>query len=325
VYRRRLEPCSDPIIFGVYVSYFPQLVAGPIERAQNLLPQFSKPRRVDSDMFASGCVLILIGLLRKMVIADGVAPYVDQAFADPAGMSSLMLLRAVALFSLQIYGDFAGYTDIARGVSRLFGIDLMVNFNHPYFATSITTFWRRWHISLSTWLRDYLYIPLGGNRGPKWFVYRNLMLTMLLGGLWHGAAWTFVIWGGIHGIALAVHKLIGPRETFHPVRAVGGWIITMFVVAIAWVFFRAPDFATAFEVLSGIASLRGDWTAYHLRPLVYVVVLMLCIDVPQAIAREHTITMKWPALVRGFSYAMMLLVLVVYGSRADVPFIYFQF
>jgi len=335
VYRGKLKPCRDPIVFGVYVSYFPQLVAGPIERAQNLLPQFAAVRRVTADHLSSGTILILIGLLRKVVIADGVAPMVNSAFGDPTGATSLELTRAVLCFSLQIYGDFAGYSDMARGVSRLLGIELMENFQQPYFATSITSFWRRWHVSLSTWLRDYLYIPLGGNRGPKWFVYRNLLLTMLLGGLWHGAAWTFVIWGAIHGLALAVHKLylgdrkpddtINMRNPLSLIKAGTCWAVTMFVVALAWVFFRAQSFESAIQVISGIFAFRGSVDAYSLRVPVFMVLLILLIDIPQAIKADHTVVLRWPVLARGVTYAAMMIVLAVYGNSNDVPFIYFQF
>jgi D-alanyl-lipoteichoic acid acyltransferase DltB (MBOAT superfamily) len=235
------------------------------------------------------------------------------------------------LFALQIYCDFAGYTDIARGVSRLLGIELLENFNHPYFARNITDFWRRWHISLSTWLRDYLYIPLGGNRGPPWFVYRNLMLTMLLGGLWHGASWTFVVWGGIHGLALAVHKLwMGARGTTADTpgtRAgrIAAWLATLLVVCFAWVFFRAPDFATAFQVLSGIASLRGGFDPRLLLLPASALLLMMFLDVPQARARDHVTMLRWPWALRSATYVALVMALVLFRTGKNVPFIYFQF
>ena len=334
VYRRRLQPTRDLLTFAVYVSYFPQLVAGPIERAERLLPQLAAPRHITQEKLTSGALLVLVGLTRKVAIADAVAGQVDVAFSAPGSASALILLRAVFLFALQIYGDFAGYTDIARGVSRMLGIELMENFNHPYFATSITAFWRRWHISLSTWLRDYLYIPLGGNRGPRWFVYRNLMITMLLGGLWHGAAWTFVAWGGIHGVALVVDKLrLGRRKPVDPpvvktwrdsLRAGAGWLVTMVVVGLAWVFFRAPDFGSAFQALAGIFTLRGGpagtWTL-----LVAATLLTLFIDAPQALMRDHTCLLRWPWVLRGTTYAGLVLAAVLLRSNDVVPFIYFQF
>src|SRR5258706_7763275 len=199
---REAPACRDFLDFALFVSYFPQLVAGPIERASRLLGSLQQPRRVSWEMLRTGACLVLVGLVKKVAVADRVAPSVETAFADPGGGGLVQHWSGAALFAFQIYGDFSGYSDIARGVSLLLGIPLMRNFAQPYLATSITDFWRRWHVSLSTWLRDYLYIPLGGNRHGRWSTYRNLLLTMLLGGLWHGAAWTFVAWGGLHGLYL---------------------------------------------------------------------------------------------------------------------------
>ncbi len=337
VYRGKLEPTRSLLTFAVYVAYFPQLVAGPIERAQHLIPQFSRGRVANAQMVSSGALLILIGLVRKVAIADVVAGQVDIVFSDPSRFSSPMLVRGVILFALQIYGDFAGYSDMARGISRMLGIELMENFNHPYFSTNATVFWRRWHISLSTWLRDYLYITLGGNRGPEWFVYRNLLLTMLLGGLWHGAAWTFVVWGGIHGLALAAHKffLRGGKAPDVPqvnsmgdvIKATLSWALTMSVVLVAWVFFRATGFGNALDYLAGIASLRGAG-AFHLEEWVLplgMIALLMFIDVPQFLRRNHTVLLSWPWMVRGVVYAALVLLLVLIRVEDEVPFIYFQF
>ena len=335
VYRGRSLPTRDFLLFGVYVAYFPQLVAGPIERPENLLPQFAKPRRITGEMLSSGALLFLIGLVRKVAIADFVAPHVDYAFANAGTIGSFQMAMGVLLFAIQIYGDFSGYSDMARGLSRMMDVELMENFNHPYFSANITEFWRRWHISLSSWLRDYLYIPLGGNRGPAWFVYRNLLLTMLLGGLWHGAAWTFVVWGGLHGAALAIHKLalrgkrVPERGTFErPVdylRVPLAWGFTMALVGLAWIYFRAPDFGTAWQFVTGILSLKGpilfSWAAVALK----VLPLLLLIDIPQFLSRTHTRILEWPVPVRGLVYAAFLACLIVYSSGNDVPFIYFQF
>ena len=335
VYRRQMDVVRDPVLFGVYVSYFPQLVAGPIERAQNLIPQFIKPRRVTTEMITSGATLVLIGLVRKVIIADMVASEVDAAFANPAAMSSAGLVRATVLFALQIYGDFAGYSDIARGTSRMMGIELMRNFEHPYFSTSITIFWRRWHISLSSWLRDYLYVPLGGNKGPSWFVYRNLLLTMLLGGLWHGAAWTFVVWGALHGASLALHKLT-LRDQKPPMkpkldsasdfaRAIGGWALTMALVLLTWIFFRATDLSNAMDVIGGIFDLRGGLGLSSWAMPVGVIALMLFIDIPQYVTGDHTIMRRWPWPVRALIFTGLILAMVLLRSNEDVPFLYFQF
>ncbi len=212
VYRHEIKPVRSLLDFALFVAYFPQLVAGPIGRAQVQLPQFENPRRRPTwDRVRSGLFLITLGLFKKIAIADALASTVNNAFAGAGSASAASLLLGVYGFALQIYGDFSGYSDIARGTSRLFGIELLRNFDQPYLSRNINEFWRTWHISLSTWLRDYLYVPLGGNRAGKIATYRNLMITMLLGGLWHGANWTFVIWGGLHGLYLSIHRAFTRR------------------------------------------------------------------------------------------------------------------
>jgi len=330
VYRGRAVPERDPITFATYVAYFPQLVAGPIERATHLLPQLARPRIVDNDKLASGALLILIGLTRKVAIADPLAGIVDRVFADPAIWGSADLVLGVAAFALQIYCDFAGYSDIARGTSRMLGIELMENFNHPYFAADISTFWRRWHISLSTWLRDYLYIPLGGNRGSRWFTYRNLMITMLLGGLWHGAAWTFVVWGGIHGLALVAHKrFVDGRPPDHTPTRIGrvlSWSACTVVVLFAWIFFRARTFGAAYEMITGIGALRGGLPeTAAAATFVALLALLLLIDLPQYRRGTHTAMIEWHWLPRGLVYAAFILLILLLTPEDDVPFIYFQF
>jgi alginate O-acetyltransferase complex protein AlgI len=208
IYRRKLEPTNNFIDFAVFVSFFPQLVAGPIERAANLLPQISKIPKPTKEQIQQGIVRIVSGLFTKVMIGDTTGRFVDQIFGNPEIYKSVELISALVLFSIQIYADFSGYSSIARGVAKLLGIELMKNFEQPYLSSNITEFWRRWHISLSSWLKDYLYISLGGNRKGMNMTYINLMLTMLLGGLWHGASWNFVIWGGLHGAYLVIHKLI---------------------------------------------------------------------------------------------------------------------
>ena len=206
IYRRKLEPTNSLIDFALYVSFFPQLVAGPIERASHLLPQLSKKFGATKEQFEKGMVLIVMGLFKKVMIGDTAGRVVDRIFGQPDLYHSPELLMALILFAIQIYADFSGYSSIARGTAKLMGIELMKNFEQPYLSANITEFWRRWHISLSSWLKDYLYISLGGNRKGKGRTYINLMITMLFGGLWHGASWNFVIWGGLHGIYLAIHK-----------------------------------------------------------------------------------------------------------------------
>lgn len=200
----KLKPAASWVEFFAFIAFFPQLVAGPIERATNLLPQFQRPRQFDFDKAMHGLCLIGYGLFKKMVVADTLALYVDKAFYMPELYSSVTCIIAAIFFAIQIYCDFSGYSDVARGVAQLFGFKLMVNFDRPYLATSFADFWRRWHISLSTWFKDYVYIPLGGNRVPFWMIIRNLWIVFLLSGLWHGAAWTFVVWGGLHALFLTL-------------------------------------------------------------------------------------------------------------------------
>ena len=335
IYRRQLEPTRNFIDFALFVSFFPQLVAGPIERARRLLPQIQAKRSVTWDHITSGCLLILLGLFRKIAIADGVAPTVNEIFSNPAQSGSLELLIGVYLFSIQIYCDFAGYSDIARGTARLLGIELMENFQHPYFSTNITEFWHRWHISLSTWLRDYLYIPLGGNRNGTLATYRNLLLTMLLGGLWHGASWTFVVWGGLHGVYLTLHKLMlgglkavvdnrSPTLRQWPMTLVK-MFVTLHLVGLAWIFFRAPDFHTAWVYVSGLAACSSGWPAHALVLLVVSCLLLLLVDIPQYIYRRHefALSLWWP--VRAAFYVLLILAMFVLRSDGEIPFIYFQF
>ncbi|RPI29614.1 MAG: MBOAT family protein [Acidobacteria bacterium] len=336
VYRRHLPASDDLLDFALYVCYFPQLVAGPIERATNLLPAIQSRRVVTSKMVATGCVLILVGLFRKVVIADGIASQIDPVFASPGAHSTPALLKALYLFALQIYCDFAGYSDIARGTSRLMGIELMVNFNHPYFASNISDFWRRWHISLSTWLRDYLYIPLGGNRNGELKTYRNLMLTMLLGGLWHGAAWSFVVWGGLHGLYLVGYRLFGSLRKKVRVAGTGagsfpflgrliGMFLTFHLVLLTWLFFRASGLGSAIVYLQQILSFRGMENWLSVLPLIAVPwLLVFLIDIPQHLSGDHTVMLSWPRLVRHGIYATLLF-LVILGFGTHAPFIYFQF
>lgn len=331
-YRRRIEPTDDPLAFAVFVAFFPQLVAGPIERARRLLPQFNVRRRVaHGDDLATALHLIGLGLFKKVVIADAVAPHVDTAFGSAGTAGWITLLVGVLGFALQIYGDFSGYSHIARGSARLLGIDLMVNFNQPYLSRNITHFWRTWHISLSTWLRDYLYIPLGGNRCSALATYRNLMITMLLGGLWHGAAWTFVAWGALHGAYLALHRRFrghtrGAELAAPGLRDVAPVFATFVAVTLSWVFFRAATFTEAWDYLTGIVSLRAgavDRTAVWI--VIPAVVATLIIDLTQRRGVRHEAITTWPRLVRGLAYGAAAIAFIVFSGDAPVPFLYFQF
>lgn len=334
VYRRKLKPTHDFVDFALYVSFFPQLVAGPIERATNLLPQLQKKRVVNNKMLTSGLYLILIGYTKKVGIADAISPYVDEAFRNPH--QSFHLLSALYLFAFQIYCDFSGYSDIARGVSMLLGVQLMKNFNQPYFSTNIMEFWRRWHISLSTWLRDYLYIPLGGNRDGKVKTYRNLMLTMVLGGLWHGASWTFVVWGTLHGTYLVIYKLmlgncrVSTSPRFQSWIDYAGFIVkgifTFHLVTLTWIFFRSADFSQAFEYLKGIFFWSGS--LINIVPLASVAfygALIGFIDWTQYKWGSHVAVLEWNWLLRSMVYILFFSVIILGGTSGNAPFIYFQF
>ncbi len=333
VYRRQIRAADSLVDFALYVSYFPQLVAGPIERATNLLPRITAKRTVGPGQIATGAQLILMGYLKKIAIADAVAPFVEQIFTHPTACSSLKLLLGVYLFAIQIYCDFSGYSDIARGVSRWFGIELMVNFRQPYLSADIVEFWRRWHISLSTWLRDYLYIPLGGNRHGRLNTYRNLIITMLLGGLWHGAAWTFVIWGALHGLYLAAAKLLGIRPMEGQIRTprqLAGFalrvLVTFHLVCLGWVFFRAGNIEQAWLYLCGMARLT---TAVEMRLVVvamFYMSLTLLIDLPCWVTdQEYPLTGRTRWYVRGLTQAAAVILISFVGAGRGAPFIYFQF
>lgn len=263
VYRGNLKPARNFFDFALFVSYFPQLVAGPIERATHLLPQVLSPRILTRDKFYEGCYLIFWGLFQKIFIADNLAPIVEFVFAAQGPYHGAMVLIGTYAFAFQILCDFEGYSNMARGLGKCMGFDIMINFNLPYFSTNPSEFWRRWHISLSEWLRDYLYIPLGGNRHGVFNTYRNLVVVMILGGLWHGASWHFVVWGAYHGLLLIAHRLLKPvlekisfqEDSF----AAWAWLVARIVVffhliCLGWIFFRASNLTQAWQMIGAIFS-----------------------------------------------------------------------
>ncbi|MBL8774403.1 MAG: MBOAT family protein [Acidimicrobiales bacterium] len=339
IYRRELEPAS-PIEFGMYLSFFPHLVAGPIVRASEFVPQLR--RRPDEHRIPAteAFFLIVAGLFKKVVIASWLGTeVVDPVFAVPGNFSSLEILFAVYGYAMQIYADFSGYTDIAIGIALLLGIRFPQNFDRPYSALSIQDFWRRWHITLSRWLRDYLYIPLGGSRGSESATYRNLMLTMLLGGLWHGASWTFVVWGGLHGTYQCVgHWRNGRRAaqeeagTLAPsvipeaLRPVLAWLATFNLVCFAWIFFRAESFATAFDVIKGIFDVT-DLLPGPTLLLVAVVVGMLAAQFsPRWVgAWSKSGFSRLAPVLQGVALALSFVLIDTLGPVGVAPFIYFQF
>jgi alginate O-acetyltransferase complex protein AlgI len=330
VYRREVRACRDALDFATFVAFFPQLVAGPISRAKNLLPQIQADRaRPSGNQVLSGLLLILLGLFKKVVIADSLAPAVNATFNSPDPGPALAAVGVLA-FAIQIYGDFAGYTDMARGTARLLNVELVHNFDQPYLSRNITEFWRRWHISLSTWLRDYLYIPLGGNRGTAAMVYRNLMLTMLLGGLWHGAGWTFVIWGGLHGLYLCIDRARGvPRDLADGIparREVPAILVTFALVCFAWIFFRALSFSEAMNVIGGFFRFDGagvEWSSVAL--VLTMTAIAFALDLVQRKVAHPLRALAERPIRSGALVGVAVVLIVVFSGGAPVPFIYFQF
>jgi len=297
VYRREIPACRSLWRYAMFVTYFPELVAGPIVRASVFLPQMTRSLRPSLARAMVGSQVVLLGVTKKLLIADRLAVMVDPVFANPAVYSPFTISSAIVAYSLQIYCDFSGYSDIAIGVSKIIGFDLPENFNMPYLATSLTDFWRRWHMTLSGWLRDYLYIPLGGNRHGRLKTYRNLMLTMLLGGLWHGASWNFVFWGFLHGSALAVNhwwtrdRRSGARRTAPkpqgPLMLVVKWAATYIFVCVAWVFFRSRSFDTSLLILRKISWLDTSGATFFYSPLFAVIPLVVVGHILGVIAQSQ--------------------------------------
>ncbi len=336
VYFGKLEPADSLLDYALFICLFPHLIAGPIQRPSHLLPQTQKQRTYDSARFFDGLQLIVLGLFRKCVIADNCALIANAAFGGQMGPPSIPVLAlGTYAFAWQIYGDFSGYSDMARGSAQLLGFHFMVNFRQPYLAASLQDFWRRWHISLSTWLRDYLYIPLGGNRQGEKRTYRNLMLTMLIGGLWHGSNWTFVVWGGIHGCWLALERgwarwrgaAETPAETglLQP-RAWLARIAIFHVVCFSWVFFRAPSFSAAFQMLGGAARWhwRPEYATAFLFLLAYSIPLFLLDCFLEVRQEEYPFEKSAPPLRLAWSTGALLLVTAFAANQVNA-FIYFQF
>lgn len=336
VYRRKLPAVTDPLPFFVFISFFPQLVAGPIERATNLIPQFMTNRRFSYDAGVSGMQLILWGLFKKMVVADNAATIVNQIFADYQGVGTANLWIGAILFTFQIYGDFSGYSDIAIGTARLFGVKLMRNFHQPYFSRDIAEFWRRWHISLNTWFVDYLYIPLGGNRHGKWKTVRNTMIVFLTSGLWHGADLTFVAWGAWHGLLFVPLLLTGRNKRYLPASAAEPFRFketlmmgaTFILVVIGWVIFRADNLYQAVDYIRLMFSSFSPATTLMGKTALLWGLLMLAAE---WLTRDREAPTFLPAKgilrfrdVRWSIYLTLFLATLIFaGSQAE--FIYFKF
>jgi D-alanyl-lipoteichoic acid acyltransferase DltB (MBOAT superfamily) len=338
IFRNKLKPTSNFVDFAVFVAFFPQLVAGPIERAANLIPQIEKRLTPSKNQIESGIALIVMGLFKKVMIGDTTGRFVDHMFTNPEIYKSPELIAALILFSIQIYADFSGYSSIARGTAKLLGIELMKNFEQPYLSQNITEFWRRWYISLSSWLRDYLYISLGGNRISISRTYINLMITMLLGGLWHGASWNFVIWGGLHGIYLSFHKYILKNKRIASGYKYNGIIslskfifnigLTYTLVLLTWLFFRATDFKTASIFLNKMLNWESsDYSGRFLFVTLSFILMTLVFDFFEYFTKRHTFLLLIPnrSVSYGILSALFIVVLLHMFQSDPLPFVYFQF
>lgn len=341
VYHRKLEPTTDFIAFSAFVSFFPQLVAGPIERATNLLPQFYKSRVFEYSKAVDGMRQILWGLFKKIVIADNCAEYANLIFNNSSDYSGSTLVLGALFFTFQIYGDFSGYSDIAIGTSRLFGFDLMRNFNFPYFSRDIAEFWRRWHISLSTWFRDYLYFPLGGSRGDIWMKVRNTIIIFVVSGFWHGANWTFIVWGLLNAIyflpLLLTDRNRNNLETIAQGKIIPGFkeflsmLITFWLTVFAWIFFRANNIEHAFEYILGIFTqsifmmpkFPGMFNAMVTLILVGIFVLIEWYGREGQYALSR-LGLNWRRPLRYAFYYSIIGVTLWFGGK-EQQFIYFQF
>ncbi len=336
IYRKKLEPSESFVNFAAYVAFFPQLVAGPIERAMNLLPQFSRKRTFDKEQAISGIHLILWGLFKKVVIADSCATYVNSIFDNYQDHNSLTLLLGAVYFAFQIYGDFSGYSDIAIGTGRVFGFDLMRNFKLPYFSRDIAEFWRRWHISLSTWFRDYVYIPLGGSRGNRWQQLRNVAVIFIVSGFWHGANWTFLVWGALHALffvpLLLVNKnrrnldQVAHSSVLPSLKEFLQMGTTFMLTTIAWVFFRADTVGIAWEYFVRLFT-SGNFSVsylnierYSIEMLGLIVVLLLFEWFHRKYEHPFVGRFIW---IKISLVCLMLLTLGVFSNHQE--FIYFQF
>ncbi|HTO16354.1 MAG TPA: MBOAT family O-acyltransferase [Edaphocola sp.] len=341
VYKRKLRPTKDFIAFAAFVSFFPQLVAGPIERAKNLLPQFFRSRTFDYNKAVDGMRQILWGLFKKMVIADNAAEIANEIFNNSANYSGSTLLLGALFFTFQIYGDFSGYSDIAIGTARLFGFDLMRNFNYPYFSRDIAEFWRRWHISLSTWFRDYLYIPIGGSRGSLPMKIRNVFVIFIVSGFWHGANWTFIVWGALNAIYFLPLLLAKKNRTYlgsiaqdrvlPSLRESFQMLTTFGLTVFAWIFFRAESIGHSMSIISKIFSsslfsLPAFEGKRHALETLLLIMFFLIIEWNGREEQYATaqLGLKWRKPVRYAMYYSIFIALFWFGGK-EQQFIYFQF
>ncbi len=351
IYRGK-PPIQSFVLFALFAAFFPTQIAGPIKRYSDFAAQMLEDRKLKLSYFDEGIPLIVIGFAKKILLADNLATFVDMGYKVPSSFGAPEMWLFAYAFAFQIYFDFSGYTDIARGSARLFGYNIPINFNLPYIANNMSNFWHRWHISLSSWLRDYLFIPLGGSRGGRWLTHRNLFLTMALGGLWHGASWNFVVWGVFHGLALIVHREFSFwRESvseksaqFEKLFSSKGWnlfsiFLTFHAVCIGWVFFRVQEIGTAFNIVKKMVTFSPIRTGAeqaqflvfqnHLPIVVILAVIMVAVllltNLPISIMNEKGKFKNAPAPLKGAFCAILILILVTFLPDGTQPFIYFQF
>lgn len=335
VYKSKIEPTKDVIAFFSFMSFFPQLVAGPIERASHLLPQFCKPRVFNYDYAVDGMKLILWGLFKKMVVADNCADIVNEVWADYSTCSSSTLILVAILFTFQIYGDFSGYSDIAVGSAKLFGIELVRNFNVPYFSRNVAEFWRRWHVSLMRWFTDYIYIPLGGNRVVRWKVFRNTIIVFLVSGLWHGANWTFICWGLYHAILFLPLMILGTKKykntvadgnLFPNIKELGMMLSTFVLIAIGWIIFRAASISEAMDYIRSMAenwSMTDTFAVWHRKVWFFIV---MCIVMEWFTrTKEHALQFSLPSRTLRWTMYLLLAFIIITQQGNQATFIYFQF
>lgn len=337
IYHGKIKHEKDWLRFATFIAFFPQLVAGPIVRAKEFLPQFERERKLDHERIIVGLGQVIWGFFKKVAVADSLAPFVDQCFTSPTSFGSLHLLIGVIFYSFQIYCDFSGYSDIAIGLARMMGFDFPKNFRTPYFSKDFSEFWTRWHITLSSWLRDYLYIPLGGNRHGTFNTYKNLMITMLLGGLWHGASWVFVFWGFLHGMYLVVQRLLGTYweqflqwiRTPKVVRQLINMALVYVFTCLAWIFFRATDFENALQVISGLGNLESFNLSqvtnkfWVIKGFVLIGILVL-IEVSDFRFDYRSLMVK-SVVFRVASMSILIWLIAFMGTFDSNAFIYFQF
>jgi len=337
VYNKKIPVERDFLRFATFIAFFPQLVAGPIVRARELLPQFGEDIRFEWNRFSFGLAQVLWGFFKKVAVADSLAPFVDQCFSAPESFSAIHLSLGVFFYAFQIYCDFSGYSDIAIGLARIMGFDFPDNFRTPYFSKNFSEFWTRWHITLSSWLRDYLYIPLGGNRHGTFNTYRNLMLTMLLGGLWHGASWVFVFWGFLHGMYLVGQRLFGESyskllQTLNVPTFLQNGINILFVfllTCVAWVFFRSPDFSTAITILGKIGAMENLAPGSIINKFVatkgiFLIGFLLTAEITNFRFNWYEKSVHRPVF-RLAAFALLLWLIAFFGTFGANAFIYFQF